>query len=460
MSEDFLTRFSELTKTLLIVSEQDKVQIDQILFNYDPNIAPPPEAIEVLTQSKNERTLEDLEYDKTTKIGVIPITGMLVDRYDPFLDWYIGITAYETVLEDAKAMLEAGAETIVQHVDSGGGQAYNMLSSATELRSMVDEYGAKLITYNDGIMASAAYGVGSVSHEVYAHPDAETGSVGVVVSLTDYSALYKQAGIKRIWITAGEGKVPYNEDGSFSDSFLDGLQEKVDTLYERFTSHVSTYRNISQDSMKGLGANVYSTDKAIEVGLVDKAMTREEFVSYIKELSNKENKATMKGLFTSKQKDTQMSTKPEGQDIDLEAIKAEFATEMETKLADLKTQWESEKQLELSAKDQEIDDLKAKMDEFNKAQAEAKQEQRFAELRALVGDEPAKEQMKALVNVDDAVFAAFVGALQLGVQAKKEADPMFTELGDEGKDVSAEDDFQAKIKAEAARVAKKYKKSE
>ena len=460
MSEDFLTRFSELTKTLLIVSEQDKVQIDQILFNYDPNIAPPPEAIEVLTQSKNERTLEDLEYDKTTKIGVIPITGMLVDRYDPFLDWYIGITAYETVLEDAKAMLEAGAETIVQHVDSGGGQAYNMLSSATELRSMVDEYGAKLITYNDGIMASAAYGVGSVSHEVYAHPDAETGSVGVVVSLTDYSALYKQAGIKRIWITAGEGKVPYNEDGSFSDSFLDGLQEKVDTLYERFTSHVSTYRNISQDSMKGLGANVYSTDKAIEVGLVDKAMTREEFVSYIKELSNKENKATMKGLFTSKQKDTQMSTKPEGQDIDLEAIKAEFATEMETKLADLKTQWESEKQLELSAKDQEIADLKAKMDEFNKAQAEAKQEQRFAELRALVGDEPAKEQMKALVNVDDAVFAAFVGALQLGVQAKKEADPMFTELGDEGKDVSAEDDFQAKIKAEAARVAKKYKKSE
>ncbi len=460
MSEDFLTRFSELTKTLLIVSEQDKVQIDQILFNYDPNITPPPEAIEVLTQSKNERTLDDLEYDKTTKIGVIPITGMLVDRYDPFLDWYVGITAYETVLEDAKAMLEAGAETIVQHVDSGGGQAYNMLSSATELRNMVDQYGAKLITYNDGVMASAAYGVGSVSHEVYAHPDAETGSVGVVISLTDYSALYKQAGIKRIWITAGEGKVPYNEDGSFSKSFLENLQEKVDSLYERFTSHVSSYRNISQESMKELGANVYSTDKAIEAGLVDKAMTREEFVSYIKELSNKENKATMKGLFTSKQKDTQMSAKPEGQAIDLETIKAEFATEMETKLADLKTQWESEKQLELSAKDQEIADLKAKMDEFNKAQAEAKQEKRLAELSALVGDEPAKKQMEALANVDDAVFAAFVGALQLGVQAKKEADPMFTELGDEGKDVSAEDDFQAKIKAEAARVAKKYKKSE
>lgn len=460
MSEDFLTRFSELTKTLLIVSEQDKVQIDQILFNYDPNIAPPPEAIEVLTQSKNERTLDDLEYDHTTKIGVIPITGMLVDRYDPFLDWYIGITAYETVLEDAQAMLEAGAETIVQHVDSGGGQAYNMLSSATELRRMVDEYGAKLITYNDGIMASAAYGVGAVSHEVYAHPDAETGSVGVVISLTDYSALYKQAGIKRIWITAGEGKVPYNEDGSFSESFLAGLKEKVDALYDRFTSHVSTYRNISQDSMKELGANVYSTDKAIEAGLVDAAMTREEFVSYIKALSNKENKATMKGLFTSKQKDTQMSAKPEGQEIDLEAIKAEFTTEMETKLTDLKAQWEKAKQLELSAKDQEIVDLKAKMDEFYKAQADAKQEERLVQLTAIVGDEPAKEQMKTLANVDDAVFAAFVGALQLGVQAKKEADPMFTELGDEGKDVSAEDDLQAKIKAEAARVAKKYKKSE
>lgn len=459
MSEDFLTRFSELTKTLLIVSEQDKVQIDQILFNYDPNIAPPPEAIEVLTQSMNERTLDDLEYDKTTKVGVIPITGMLVDRYDPFLDWYIGITAYETVLEDAKAMLEAGAETIVQHVDSGGGQAYNMLSSATELRNMVDSYGAKLITYNDGIMASAAYGIGSVSHEVYAHPDAETGSVGVVVSLTDYSALYQKAGIKRIWITAGEGKVPYNEDGSFSESFLAGLKEKVDALYERFTSHVATYRNISQDSMKDLGANVYSTDKAIETGLVDKAMTREEFVSYIKELSSKENKTKM-GLFTSTKKDTKMSAKPEGQEIDLEAIKAEFAAEMETKLADLKTQWETEKQLELSAKDKEIANLKAEMEAFTKAQAEAKQEKRLADLSAILGDAVAKEKMETLAKVDDEVFSTLLSAFELGVKAKKEADPMFTELGDEGKDVSAENTLEAKIKAEAARVAKKYKKSE
>lgn len=458
MSEDFLTRFSELTKTLLILSEQDKVKIDQILFNYDPNIAPPPEAIEVLTQSMNERTLDDLEYDPSTKVGVIPITGMMVDRYDPFLDYYIGITAYETILSDAKAMLEAGAEIIVQHVDSGGGQAYNMISSAKELRNLVDEYGAKLVTYNDGLMASAAYGVGSVSHEVYAHPDAETGSVGVVISLTDYSAMYKEMGIKRIWITAGEGKVPYNEDGSFSQSFLSNLKEKVDSLYERFTSHVSGYRNITQESMKTLGATVYSTDKAVEVGLVDKAMTREEFVSYIKGLTTKENKTKM-GLFTSTKKDNQMSLKNEGQEIDLEAIKAELQAEMETNLAEMKSQWEQEKVLELSSKDQEIADLKAKMEEFNKLQAEAKQADRLEKLSAVVGDEPAKEQMKTLASVDDAVFASFLSALQLGVQAKKESDPMFTELGDEGV-VQTVDPLEAAKKAEAERVAKKYKKPE
>lgn len=458
MSEDFLTRFSELTKTLLIVTEQDKIQIDQILFNYDPSIAPPAEAIEVLTRSVYERTLDDLEYDKYTKVGVIPITGMLTDRYDAFLDYYIGITSYETILQDAKSMLEAGAQRIVLHIDSGGGEAYNMITSASELRNLVDSYDATLITYNDGVMASAAYGIGSVSHEVYAHPDAETGSVGVVISLTDYSALYQKAGIKRIWITAGENKVPYSEDGSFSQSFLASLKEKVDALYERFTNHVASYRNITQDKVIGLGANVYDTDKAIEAGLVDKAMSREEFVTYIQELPRKEKKLNM-GLFTPN-KGKEMSNENINQNVDSEAMKAAFAVELQKTLTEAKASWEAEtaaKQATITAKDEEIVQLKAQLEDFQAKQKEARHEQRLATLSAIVGDEPAKAQFEALKDVDDAVFSAFTSALQLGVKAKKDSDPMFSEMGDQGKEqLSDADQEKAARLAEKERLAKKF----
>ena len=92
--------------------------------------------------------------------------------------------------------------------DSGGGEAYGMMETANEMRKIADANDVKFITYVDGYAASAMYGLSAASHEIIVNPDAQVGSIGVVVSLANYSEAEKQYGLKRVYVTAGESKVP------------------------------------------------------------------------------------------------------------------------------------------------------------------------------------------------------------------------------------------------------------
>lgn len=452
MSDNFLIKLSELAKELIITCPQEKLKLENLMAQYDSSLAPPQEAIEVLMSMQVDKTIADLQYSSSEKAGVIPITGLLLDKYDPFLDWYIGITAYETVVNDLKLMLEAGAETIIFEVNSGGGQAFNMMSTASYIRELADQYNANLITYNDGVMASAAYGLGVIADEVIAHPDAETGSVGVVVSLTDYSKMYEKYGIKKLWITAGEGKVPYNEDGSFSQSFLDDVQAKVNALYEKFTSHVSQYRPTSQADIKDLGAKTYSTDLAIENKLVDSSMTREEFRNYIHNLLTEKNKPM--SLFDTKGIKMSNEDKEAFMAEVKESLSAEFAKELATKLADAKAEWEQDKQKEVAAKEQEITDLKAQLESVATAQQAAKDKKRLETLCEAIGDEKGKAEFEALKDLSDELFAKFVDAYKGQIEAKAES---HAQLSDEGQPVVTEaNSFEAKKKEEKERLQKKF----
>ena len=54
--------------------------------------------------------------------------------------------------------------------------------------------------------ASASYGLLSVCHTIIANPDAQVGSIGVVISLMNNSGALEQAGLKRQFVTAGASK--------------------------------------------------------------------------------------------------------------------------------------------------------------------------------------------------------------------------------------------------------------
>lgn len=224
---------------------------------------------------------DDLDdFDPMSGVGIINIEGALT--YKPLMTMCGAIGySYCQLIEDVEDMIEAGATTIVLNVDSGGGQAYGCFETANQIRKMCDDGGVSLICYVDGSCCSAMYALGVVCDEVVANPDAEVGSIGVLISLLNNSEQLKQEGITRSFIYAGDEKVPMEDDGKWKDSFLNSLQENVDALYTQFVSHVSTYSGLSEKAIMDTQAKVYRAEDAMSIGLVNKVMTRADFVNYL-----------------------------------------------------------------------------------------------------------------------------------------------------------------------------------
>lgn len=220
------------------------------------------------------------DFDPEMGVGVLSVAGPLTYRKIEGMCGEIGCS-YESLLEQTDCMIEAGAKTLIMNIDSGGGQGYGAFECSSEIRKRCDAAGVKLYAYNDGCMSSAAYVFGCVADEVVTNPHAETGSIGVLIALLDSSKALEKAGLNPIYISAGGQKIPFNEDNTFKQSFLDDLQMKVDALYEDFVSHVSTYTGLSAEAIKSTEAKTFMADEALALGLVNKIMSRSEFVQYV-----------------------------------------------------------------------------------------------------------------------------------------------------------------------------------
>jgi ClpP class serine protease len=261
--------------------------------------------------------------------GVIKVEGALT--YKPEMSMCAPDTCnYQEIVKQMEHFASVGKKRVLMIHDSCGGEAMGMFSTAKELRNIADEKGIELIGYVDGMAASASYGLLSVCDKIIAHPDASVGSIGVVISLVNNSEAIKNAGYKRVFITAGENKVPFDEEGDFKESFLTGLQEDVDALYDKFVNHVSTFRSIPSENVIATNAEVFRTEEALELGLIDEVMDVSEFKK--KYLVGEQLASPSKVSNTNK--DKQMSQENLVVEMaEVEALKAELATLKQEKLA-------------------------------------------------------------------------------------------------------------------------------
>lgn len=212
-------------------------------------------------------------------MGVLQVSGSLTYKPVMTMCGEAG-TSYTSLVQQVEEMADAGVRTIVMEVNSGGGEASHVFQACEDIRAICDERGIKLIGYADTMACSAAYALISICDEVVANPSASVGSIGCVVALMDASKAYEKAGLKRIFITSGENKVPFAEDGSFKQSFLDDIQESVDKLNDEFAAHVAKYTGLSTKAVQGFEAKVFDADVAVTKGLANHVMTNKQFAAY------------------------------------------------------------------------------------------------------------------------------------------------------------------------------------
>jgi len=213
------------------------------------------------------------------KVGRLSIEGALTNIK------YEGVCgeegcSYESLVEQTKELIAEGVSTIILDIDSGGGEAYGCFEAANEVHQLCSVNRIRLLAYVDGMACSAAYAWACIADELVVNSMADVGSIGVVVQLMNTMRYEKMVGLDRTFVYAGDSKIPFDTEGNFTDSFISDIQTSVDFFYEAFINHVATHRNLSPQQVKDTQARVFLPTEAVSLGLVDKVMTKQEFIDY------------------------------------------------------------------------------------------------------------------------------------------------------------------------------------
>ena len=138
-------------------------------------------------------------YELVGGVAVIPVSGAIVREQG----WYgTGQDAVSSALKAALA--DPSARAILFDITSPGG----VVAGTKELADAIAEARTKkhCAAYANGLCASAAYWLASATGTVYAPLTATVGSIGVIMTITNYAKLEEKWGISTVTITGGKWK--------------------------------------------------------------------------------------------------------------------------------------------------------------------------------------------------------------------------------------------------------------
>lgn len=388
--------------------------------------APEPKMEESETHNSRYSIYED------DKAALFTIEGPMTKKPITLFGMDCGGFSYEQFKQDFRTVAESGVKTVGLMLDSGGGEADSLFDTANYVRSVADENGIKIISYVDGLAASACYGIAAISDEIIMSSSSTVGSIGVVLRLINDSEAYKKEGYERIYVTAGADKVPFDAEGKFKDSFLADIKEKIGVMYGEFTEHVAKYRNISVEQVRATEARTYLSTQALELGLADKSMTLEEFYSYFAGQAENRVEGNMlpKNLLN-----FNMTRNEETQDMTLQEQLEKVQTELSeaqasvVELADVKEQFAALKAT-LETKQTELSAALETVQSLTQEKLEAKETLRKTQLKEVLAEDKVEAVAASLSALDDEAFKTVLEGFAVQKQAI-EASDLMQELGAE-----------------------------
>lgn len=221
-------------------------------------------------------------YEVTDGVAVIPVDGVIAKRMNLFTQISGGVST-DLLARDFRAALDdPEVEAIVLNIDSPGGT----VDGTADIASLVFESrGIKpIVAFTDGMMASAAYWIGSAADKVYIGNDVTSvGSIGVVATHQDVSKAQEMAGVKTTEVYAGRYKRVASQYEPLTDEGRATIQERVDYIYSVFVNAVAAHRGVSEREALGMAdGRIFTGTQAVEAGLVDGVSTLGAIIANIR----------------------------------------------------------------------------------------------------------------------------------------------------------------------------------
>jgi serine protease SohB len=168
-----------------------------------------------------------------------------------------------------------GDEVLINIMSPGGTvTGYGLVASQLE---RLKKNKIKVTASVDQVAASGGYMAAVVADEIIAAPFAVVGSIGVVANVPVVEELLNKIGIDYKTYTAGDSKRTVTTYKKPTPEQEDKFEKKLESIHNQFKEHVASYRS-QVNIEKATNGDFFSGAEAMELGLVDRLLTSDEFV--------------------------------------------------------------------------------------------------------------------------------------------------------------------------------------
>ncbi|HOB11545.1 MAG TPA: signal peptide peptidase SppA [Syntrophomonadaceae bacterium] len=204
-------------------------------------------------------------------IGVIEINGVISGEAGGGLVSGYSANAMDIMESIRQAREREDIKVVVLRIDSPGGSAVASQEIARELDRLREE-GKKVITSMGDTCTSGGYWIACSSDYIMANGATLTGSIGVIMQLSNLEGLYEKLGIKEEVIKSGKHKDMGSATRDLTEEERQLLEDIVGDSYDQFLDQVLKGRagKITQEKLLEVAdGRIISGRQALELGLVD-----------------------------------------------------------------------------------------------------------------------------------------------------------------------------------------------
>ncbi len=212
-------------------------------------------------------------------VAVIKVEGTIYS--EPSTTMFGESTGYDhpaTMEYVDKLIADDNNKGILLYINTPGGEVTASDDLYLKLMKYKEATGRKIYCYFADQACSGGYYISMASDEIYANRNCWTGSIGVIISLTNMKGLYDKLGIQEINVTSGANKAMGSSGEELTEEQRSILQSLVDEAYNQFVGIVAEGRDLDVNTVKKLAdGRIYSANQALQNKLIDGTSTLEDY---------------------------------------------------------------------------------------------------------------------------------------------------------------------------------------
>lgn len=199
----------------------------------------------------------DLDLSDEDRIALIRIEGVILD-------------SKETVRELKEFGESSTVKAIVLRIDSPGGGVVPSQEIHDAVKRVRNKNNKTVVASMGTVAASGGYYIASATDRIMANPGTLTGSIGVIMELTNLQGLFKKIGVENVVVKSGRYKDIGSPFRKMTPEDRRILQAVMDDVHGQFIEAVAEGRSLDISEVRRLAdGRIFTGRQAKDLMLVD-----------------------------------------------------------------------------------------------------------------------------------------------------------------------------------------------